>query len=275
MNQENHAVEETQVVESVQADAAQAPAEQDPTVIALTDLIAEKAEEATEEEAQEPAAEEQAQEEQKPMNGGIKGRLLESEEKGRKRGYNDGYAAAKAEFEAEKAKMTERLAKLDELELQEAAKKIEQEEGCSAALAMRLARLERGLPPQTTAPTNTQPRDASGRFVKAEAQGQTGVDPKVQALFDQAQTVTRATGIDVLDIFNSNDEVKRRIASGEIDFADVAREYGQQERKKAPPVVRTSAGSTVKARGFADLSDEAFDQMQAELSKGRMIDLRR
>lgn len=261
---------DTELQESVQDDAAQAPvAEENPNVIALTELMS------TEEEAheaQDPEAQQQEQTE-KPITGGIKGRLMESEKKGHDRGYQEGYSKAKAEWDAERARVNERLAKLEEIELREEAAKLAKDEGCSEALAMRILRAEKGLPPQTEAPKNTQPRDENGRFVKAEERE---LNTRAQQLADQAKLVQRLTGVDVAAIFQGDKTVQQRIASGEIDFADLAEEYkGSSSRKAAPPVVRSSSGTGVKARGFSDLSDEAFDRIQSDLALGKTIDLRR
>ena len=276
---ENTTVEETQALESVPDDAAQAPEtnSDNETIMALSDLLAEHEEEAADAnapETQEPSEQQEAQEADKPVSGGIKGRLLASEKKGEERGYQNGYAAAKAEYEKKLADQAARLEKLDELELREAAAQIVKEEGCSEKLAMRLARMERGLPPQAETPG--QPRDASGRFVKTEQANTNDVKARAQFLFDQSKTVQRATGVDVMSLFNSDEDVRHRVLSGEADFADIAREYGGQSTKKAaPPVVRSSSGSTVKARTFADLSDEEFDRFQSSIGQGKVLDLRR
>lgn len=260
--------------ESVQDDAAQAPManEEETGTVGLTELM-EAVEEA--EPAQDTTEDDQPEEvHERPVNSGLKGRLNEAEKKGEKRGYDSGYAAAKAEWEAEKAGLADRLAKLEEYELKEAAAQIMKEEGCSESLAMRLARMEKGLPAQQTPQKVQQPRDEAGRFVKADAKDDASA--RAQELADQARMVHRATGVDVAALFKADEDIQQRIISGEIDFADLAREQlGKPIKKAGPPAVRSSAGQKVKARGFSDLSDEEFDRVQNDIGHGRSVDLRR
>ena len=84
----------------------------------------------------------------------------------------------------------------------------------------------------------------------------------------------RLTGIDVMDAFNSDDDIRRRIASREIDFYDLAEELKEPSRR-VPPVVRSSTGDTTRHRGIASLSDEQFDELDRRLEGGARYDMRR
>ena len=96
---------------------------------------------------------------------GIKGRFKSYEAKGEKRGYERGKAEAEAAWAKERQAYEERLAKLQNLELQDEAKKLAAEEKITEKLAMRILRAERGLAPQADAakkPT-VSPHPASGK----------------------------------------------------------------------------------------------------------------
>lgn len=281
---------ETQVPqESAPDDAAQASGEEE-TVMALSSVLDTPAE--TDDQAQKQSAQDQpaqdAEEEKTTesapkVNGGIKGRLLEAEKKGEKRGFDAGRQAAERAYASEKAEMQARLAKLEEVEIREAAAQIAKDEGCSEKLALRLARLERGKPAQaepdqaeSAAETKSdRPRDASGRFAqKPEADGD---QPSARAkeLFAQARDIQRATGLDVLEIFNNDQDIRARVARGEIDFADVAREYNQAGRKRVPAPVRNTGGDGVQVRSFRDMTDEQMAEINRKLAQGYTIDTRK
>lgn len=248
----------TDILESAQDDAAQAQDES----IAFSEALSDAAE------GQQPQeAEEQTQ--GAKASGGIKGRLMESERKGHDKGYAEGQAAARAEWETMKADYDARLARLAEYELQHDAEELSKAEGCSVELAKRILRAERGMP--TPAPKE-QPRDAqTGRFVKQESMA----DDRAKTLYEQAQNIKRMSGVDVLAIFNGDSEVRSKVASGEMDFFDVAREYGQDRRHSTPPVTRSGQAGIASERSIKNLSDDEFDRLDRLLAGGASIDMRR
>lgn len=231
----------------------------------------ETAESTTQPETQEAEASE-AEETPKRSEGGIKGRLLESE----RRGYDSGKREAETSWSAEKQQMQadldEARRQLNEYKVAERAAQIAKEEKCSMSMATRFARMELNAPaPQETKPQqNRDPQ--TGRFVSSET---ADVNDRAQFLFDQAQTIKRATGIDVLELFSSDKEVQRMVSSGEKDFADIAKEYGQKPQKRTPAPVRSSNDGRIVARSFKDMTDEQFDAMQEKLRQGYVVDLRR
>jgi hypothetical protein len=255
--------------QSVPDDAVQAETQQDGS-IGLTEALMEAGEGDA---PQEPAEHEAPKEGGTKPSGGIKGRLLESERKG----YERGQSEAQAAWQAEKAQYEERLQKLTEYELRDEAKKLAAKEHISEDFAMRVLRAERGLAPKAA---DTRPRDAQGRFTAqepAESQPQRSVEDRAKELFTQAQQIERMGGPDVMAIFNGDASLRKRVADGEIDFFDIAREYGGGGRKarQAPPAVRGSYAGGAQTRGIGDLSDEEFDRLQSRLEQGVSIDMRR
>lgn len=248
----------------------------DNEVLALSEVLGATAEDEATTESQEAEATEQTA--APKLNGGIKGRLLESE----KKGYEAGRNAAMAEWQAEKARMLEEAEvykrELNEHKVSEYAAKIAKDEGCSLALATRLARMELGLPAQAAQEPSQPQRDpATGRFVKNDAPAANNdAQARAQFLYDQAETIKRATGFDAMALFGSDPEVQKAVLSGQKDFADIAKEYGgTPTAKRTPSPVRTSGEGQVVARSFKDMTDEQFDALQDKLSHGRYIDLRR
>lgn len=257
--------------ESVQDDAAQA---QEESTTAFSDLL-----NGSEPEEQNSQDGEQAggNDEDANLSGGIRGRLMASERKG----YTRGQQEAEARWQQERAQYEERLSRLEELEIKQDAQTLAQQEKISVALAERLIRAERGKPAAAVQETQQsqqqeRPRDAQGRFVSQQQSRQTQQDARVQELYQQTRNIQRMTGMDLLSVFNSDEEIQRRIGSGEIDFYDLAREMQQgSTKKRVPPVVPRTSGNTAHANGVMDLSDAQFDRLDRALEEGTVYDMRR
>lgn len=208
-------------------------------------------------------------------SGGIKGRLMAADQKGYKRGQ----AEAQAAWQAERARYEERLAKLEEYEIQAEARKLAADENISEALALRLVRAEHGRPAPEgnqgqTPQADTRPRDAQGRFVSTKP---SDANARAQELFEQAQNIARMGGPDVMAIFNADPELQARIAAGELDFYDLAREHASapQSGKRVPPVVPRTSGEVNPASPISKMSDSQFDKLDKALSGGAVFDMRR
>lgn len=258
---ENSSVD-TSFEESVQDDAVQAPEETGNQPQGISEFL-----NAAEQEGEQPQ-DRPAQPDR--VSGGIKGRLLDADRKG----YDRGKSEAEAAWQAEKAQYEARIRKLEELEIKEEATKLAEQEHVSVAFAERLLRAERGIPgnaqPQETHSTE-QPRDAQGRFVSRNQQDDSNA--YAQTLLDQANTIKRLTGQDMMALYNSRLDIQNRILNREIDFYGLAEEMRGQ--KQMPPVVRNANGQTVRHRTIADLSDEQFDELDRRLEQGAVFDMRR
>mgnify|MGYP006988847125 CR=1 FL=1 len=248
--------------ESVQDDAAQAPESME---IDASDLF-----ETVEGEQPQEAAPEQ-QEDTVPKS--LKGRL----DRENRKGYDRGFAEAKAQWEAERAKMQGELEEYRELKLKQEAAELAKAEGISEAIALRLLRAERNMPNTAQASVRAeqqqkaeQPRGADGRFVSATEKA---IQDRASMLMEQARNISRAGGPDVYEMYKTNAEIQRRLSENpDMDFYDVMREYG---KKSMPPVTKGSTGGTVKSRGFADMSDSEMDQLNEKLANGYVVNLRR
>ena len=134
--------------------------------------------------------------------------------------------------------------------------------------ALEYVRMKNGLPGAAPAPTPQQ-----------QAPQQQQVDPRVQAqgemLAKQAAKIKANYGIDVMAEFNSNNDTRQKILSGEWDFYDVAESIQTGGRRSAPPLVRSPGGSGLSGKfSVADMSDAQFEQLQQNLRAGRTYDAR-
>lgn len=275
---ENQAVEEF-AEDSALDDAAQGQMQEaDDGAQALSEALAEFAGDTdaatSDEEASSDGEQEQAQEKQPAVDKGLKGRLNQVE----RRGYARGQQEARAAWEAERAVYEAKLAKYAEMELQQEAKKLAADENISEAIAIRLLRAERGMPakPQEESKPEAQPRGTDGRFVARQQEAPAADNTahvRAEMLMAQAETIRKATGVDVLEIFQNDADVKRKVASGEWDFADVAAQQAQTSRKRAPSVVR-SPNSTggVMGKSIQNMSSAEFEKLDDMLSRGYVFD---
>lgn len=260
--------------ESAQADAAQAP---EGGTAALSDMLGEA--EGAQAQADAPQEAGKAQQTEEPkVSGGIKGRLLDAERKGEKRGYDAGRQAARQEYEARLSQLESRLMRLDEYELREEAAKLAKEENISEAIAMRLLRAERGLKPAAgeNRPEEKQERarDSAGRFVaRREDDAAPDVESRARFLFAQAQSILRRTGMDALNLYKQADsQTQGRIARGEIDLEDLIAAHTAQPR--TPPVVKASGGGPAGKR-LHEMTADDFEKLDDFVKQGGVIDLRK
>ena len=193
-----------------------------------------------------------------------------------------GSAVNKAVAEAEariRAEYEAKFAPLREAQLAAEADKLVADGKISdREMALNYLRMQQGLPtvsqPTTPAiPVSAPPRDAQGRFV---AQPANDVQQRAQALVDQATMLQRATGVDVMAIYNTNQQARQMIVSGAGDFADVLATYGQQPvpKPQAPAAIRSSNGMGLGNVDFAKMSSSQLQKVNEMIQSGVKIDVR-
>ena len=121
-----------------------------------------------------------------------------------------------------------------------------------------------------TSPEPQQARDAQGRFTKQE------IDPAVQAtanlLTRQADKIKANRGIDVMAAYNSNEEYREKVLSGEWDFYDVADAVDAQQtkRRNSPSPMRSPNGASGEDRSsVASMTAEEFRRLNENLEAGK------
>ncbi|MDO4355814.1 MAG: hypothetical protein Q4E13_04810 [Clostridia bacterium] len=155
----------------------------------------------------------------------------------------DALERERAQWQQERLDYERRIAQLQDDRLNWEAAKLAKEEGISEQIALRLLRAERGQP--------VQPAD--------------GVRRRAESLMRQAELVQRATGMDVLEMFRSDAEVRRRVSEGEWDFADAV---AHRRPADAAPVRSAGAARDVGRQSFSRMSREAFERFDEMLKTG-------
>jgi len=227
--------------ESVVADEPQADGQEalSSALTALTDPPTD----APEDSAQEPTepAQEGEQDDLSQVPKSLRGRIKGAESRGYERG--------KREVEDQYRKDLEELTNF---RLERDAKELAEKEKISQSLALRLLRAERGLAP--TQEPKAEPALRKGPVAQPSA------EERAQTLFEQAKTIEDVTGLNVLEIFQTDADVHQKIVSGQWDFKDVAREYGvsAQTRKHVPAPARGTGQNSIERRSIASMTDEEF-----------------
>lgn len=204
-------------------------------------------------------------------NKGIRGRILAAEQKADARGYERGLAEAKKQYESERAKYETRIREFEEKQIEYDAKELSEKEGCSLEFAKRMLRLERNVPEQKQP---ERPRDEAGRFAAATDDS----EKRANFLMKQGQEMQNTYGVDVFTEFKRNEEVKRKVASGEWDFKDVALSMIQANstpKKQTPrPVSSTNSTRNGQVLSFETMTDEQFDEFNRRLDSGQVYRIR-
>ena len=171
----------------------------------------------------------------------------------------------RSEYEAKFAPIQERLLEMDAKELVASGKVKDLD------TARELVRYRQGQ--AQPAPKAEQPRGDDGRF--ASKQEAPKNDPVTQAKIDmlskQADKIKEKTGIDVIEIFSNDEDIKQKVVSGEMDFYDVAEQAKEkpQQRKRAPAPMRSPNGATGHSpNAIENMSDEQFRRLEKRISEG-------
>lgn len=174
-------------------------------------------------------------------------------------------AEIKAEMEAQYAPIRERLLEMDAQELvrKGTVKDLE--------TAKELLRYRQGMAPQAAEPKAEQPRQQNGQFAPKE---DPATKAKIDMLAKQADKIKAKTGIDVIEIFDKNPDIKDAVISGEMDFYDVA-EQAKGSRRKPPAPARSSNGASGQSPNAIDsMSKEQFARLEKKISEGACISLK-
>lgn len=121
-----------------------------------------------------------------------------------------------------------------------------------------------------------QPRDDNGRFTSRTVDDAV-TSARITMLQHQADKIKAAGGPDVLAAYRTNEDIKRRIQSGEMDFYDVAEELRNQKPARKPPSPTRSpngASGQQNPNAIDTMSDEMFDRFDANISKGARYSLK-
>jgi len=140
--------------------------------------------------------------------------------------------------------------------------------------ARELVRLRNGqAAPAPAKPVETaQPRQANGQFAPKEDPATTA---RIDMLRHQADRIKANKGPDVIAEFQSNQEIKKKVIAGEMDFYDVA-DYlkSQKPSRKPPSPMRSPNGASGQnPNAIESMSKEQFARMEKKISEGARIRL--
>lgn len=187
--------------------------------------------------------------------------------------------AERTKWNRERADYEAKLAAYAEKDLEAEAEKLAASENISKNIALRILRAERGMPAQASKPEAEKPapqRDANGRFVKAEPEQESAEDParaRAQELIAQNEILVKTTGVNALELYNTNPKVAQKVNSGEWDFTDVVKAYMEETGgRRVPAPVRSANGASVMGKSINDLSDKEWEALNRKLDMGYVID---
>ena len=192
-----------------------------------------------------------------------------------RRRIDEGVRKATAGIEAKlRAEYESQLAPLREAALDRQADQLVAEGKITdKATALEYLRLKGGMPAPQQETQSAVHRDAQGRFTKAPESVSADVEAQGQRLWNEAQTIKSITGVDVMEIYNTNPEAKSKVLSGEWTFTDVYNAH-----KPAAPVPKQSVPPAVRGGGYrlgnvniASMSDDQLDRMNRMLEDGASI----
>jgi hypothetical protein len=203
--------------------------------------------------------------------GWIKKRVESAVQKQIGRAVDDAVARISRQYEERMAPL------LEQVHRQEARQLVADGEFKSEERALEYVRLKSGrggeAAPEPPARDAARNRDAQGRFVAGNG---ANADARARELYSQADALQRATGLDVMGAFRGDESIRRRVLSGEWDFADVARAMsGKSGGRGAPPApARSPNEGRMRASSISGLSDAQFDKLDEALRNGKVFDLR-
>ena len=117
-----------------------------------------------------------------------------------------------------------------------------------------------------------QPRNDQGQFAPRM---DVAVEAKIDMLAHQADTIKDETGVDVIEVFANDPEIKQAVMDGEIDFYDLAKMMTPEETKRPPSPMRSPNGASgVQGNSITNMSDEQFRRFEKRISEGARYTLR-
>ena len=178
-------------------------------------------------------------------------------------------ARFKAQLEAMEARYAPLMERMMEMDAQEL---VRSRKVSDIETARELVRLRNGQTVQAEEPQ--RPRQANGQFAP---QTDASTQARIDMLQHQADRIKEAGGPDVTEAFLNNEDIKKAVVAGDMDFYDVADYLRQEEssRRRPPSPMRSPNGASGKNPNAIDsMSDEMFDRMERKIKEGARYSLR-
>ena len=206
-----------------------------------------------------PAEDAQQTEPQATEPGWIKKRV----EKAVSRAVEQTRAEMQAMFDAQMAPIREKML------TDEAKELVRQGEFKSLDRAKEYLQLKQGLP-VTQPQSSQQPRNAQGQYApKDDPVATAETQARINMLRHQADRIKADGGPDVIGEFNSNEEIRKKIVAGEMDFYDVAKQMKASPRRKPPSPMRSPNGVNGQISGtIMSMTDKQFEALEKRVREG-------
>lgn len=133
--------------------------------------------------------------------------------------------------------------------------------------ARELVRLRRG---QGATEPPSQPRNEQGQFVsKEQIATQARQETMIDMLANQVDKIKAEGGPDVMELFQNDPDIKKKVINGEMDFYDVAKMMSKPKRRTPSPTHSPNgANNYTTANAFANMSSKQFERMERKLEEG-------
>lgn len=238
----------------------------------LSDEVVEEVEEPaetldslTEEDEDQPAEEQEPQTQGTSEPGYVQKRI----DKALAREKENMRADIMAEVEARYAPIMERLLEMDAQEL------VRKGEVKNLELAKELLRYRQGNPAPQAPVREEQPRNENGQYAP---KNDPVTEAKIDILANQVDKIREKTGLDVMELFNTDKEIKEKVISGEMDFYDVAEMMQKQPssgKRRPPAPTRSSNGASGQTpNAIENMTDEQFARMERKIREGARFALK-
>ena len=153
-----------------------------------------------------------------------------------------------SKFGSKFASMQEKIIEMDAKEL------VASGEIKDLEVAKELVRLRSG------APAAPQPHEEAGT-----------VDPVIEArsriLGEQADKIKAKTGIDVMEVYDSDPDIKQKILNGDMDFYELA-ESLRETGSRPPAPSRSPNGARGSRNAIESMSSKEFAELEKKLEQG-------
>ena len=173
-------------------------------------------------------------------------------------------ARMQARFDEQLAPLLEKMAEDEAQELLRSRKVNDIE------TARELVRLRRGQGTAEKVTQPTQPRNEQGQFVsKEQIATQARQETMIDILASQVDKITAEGGPDVMELFQNDPDIKKKVINGEMDFYDVAKMMSKPKRRTPSPTHSPNgANNYTTANAFANMSSKQFERMERKLEEG-------
>lgn len=188
----------------------------------------------------------------KPEPGYVKGRI----DKAVARAIAETEARMQAKFDQQMAPYREQMIAAEAQELVRTGKVKDLE------TAKELVRYRQGQPQQQ------QPEQQPQQQQQAQQQQDPETAARISILQHQADKIKEQRGINVIAEFQTNEDVRQKVVSGEWDFYDVAEEMSKPKKKAPAPMRSPNGANGIQATAIWNMTDEQFDKMDKNISNG-------